>query len=65
MRPRPNLINSQSTDDTEVNDHREQIFQRLTENGATMIFPSIAGRGIIKVVGRCEDAKENNNLGKV
>jgi hypothetical protein len=25
---------------------------------------AIAGRGIIRVVGRCEDAKENSNLGE-
>lgn len=32
--------------------------------GGTMIFSRLAGRGVIRVVGRCEDAKENNNLGK-
>lgn len=32
--------------------------------GGTYTFPPIAGQGVIRVVQRCEDAKENNNLGK-
>uniref|UniRef100_A0A2M4CRT7 Putative leucine-rich repeat lrr protein associated with apoptosis in muscle tissue n=1 Tax=Anopheles darlingi TaxID=43151 RepID=A0A2M4CRT7_ANODA len=38
------------------------IVERLTQMGATMMFPKIAGRGIIRVVERCDDAKENHNL---
>ncbi|XP_058055475.1 leucine-rich repeat-containing protein 20 [Anopheles bellator] len=38
------------------------IVERLTQMGATMMFPKIAGRGIIRVVERCDDAKENSNL---
>lgn len=30
---------------------------------ASMIRTKLAGRAVIRVVGRCEDAKENNNLG--
>lgn len=33
--------------------------------GGTMLFSRLAGRGVIRVVGRCEDAKENNKLGKI
>ncbi|XP_055539908.1 leucine-rich repeat-containing protein 20 isoform X2 [Wyeomyia smithii] len=44
------------------NNNRNTIVARLTEMGATMMFPKIAGRGIIRVVERCDDAKENNNL---
>lgn len=42
---------------------QEYIISRLTQNGATPVAP-IAGKGIIRVVSRCEDAKENNNLGE-
>lgn len=31
---------------------------------ATMIVTKLAGRGIVRVVGRCNDAQENNNLGR-
>ncbi|XP_053667486.1 insoluble matrix shell protein 4-like [Anopheles marshallii] len=42
----------------------DYIVERLTQMGATINFPKVAGRGIIRVVERCDDAKENNNLGK-
>lgn len=32
-------------------------------NGAMMICSRLAGRAIIRVVGRCNEAQENNNLG--
>lgn len=32
--------------------------------GGTMLFNKLAGRGVIRVVNRCEDAKENNKLGE-
>lgn len=32
--------------------------------GGRMMLPKLAGRGVIRVVGRCEDAKENRKLGK-
>lgn len=31
--------------------------------GAMMICTRLAGRAIIRVVGRCNEAQENNNLG--
>lgn len=31
---------------------------------ATMIITKLAGRGIVRVVGRCNEAQENSNLGK-
>lgn len=54
--------NNGSGDDNN-NNNSSTIVARLTEMGATMMFPKIAGRGIIRVVERCDDAKENNNLG--
>lgn len=42
----------------------ETIIERLKENGATPIA-HLAGKGIIKVVSRCESAKENSNLGEL
>lgn len=32
--------------------------------GAMMICTRLAGRAIIRVVSRCNEAQENNNLGK-
>lgn len=32
--------------------------------GGIVTFSPVAGRGVIRVVGRCEDAKENSMLGK-
>ncbi|CAB0007566.1 unnamed protein product [Nesidiocoris tenuis] len=34
----------------------------ITNNAARMICTKLAGRAVIRVVGRCNDAKENNNL---
>jgi hypothetical protein len=54
-------------DDDESNNNRsrqEYIISRLAQNGATPVA-HLAGKGIIKVVSRCEDAKENSNLGKI
>jgi hypothetical protein len=42
---------------------QQQIISRLQENGATPVA-AMAGKGIIRVVSRCEDAKENSNLGE-
>lgn len=33
--------------------------------GGAMMLPRLAGKGVIRVVRRCEDAKENNKLGMV
>lgn len=59
-----NSNNNGSGDDNNNNNNNNSstIVARLTEMGATMMFPKIAGRGIIRVVERCDDAKENNNL---
>lgn len=35
----------------------------LQNNPAYMMCQRLAGRGIVRVVGRCKDAQENNNLG--
>lgn len=53
-------------DDDESNNRsrQEYIISRLTQNGATPVA-HIAGKGIIRVVSRCENAKENNNLGEI
>lgn len=32
--------------------------------GGIVTFSPVAGQGVIRVVGRCEDAKENNMLGE-
>jgi hypothetical protein len=51
-------------DEDEQIRRQEQIISRLQENGATPVA-TIAGKGIIRVVSRCEDAKENSNLGEL
>lgn len=50
--------------DDEESRRQEQIISRLQENGATPVA-AMAGKGIIRVVSRCEDAKENSNLGEL
>lgn len=61
-----NNNNSSGGDEDGSNDRtrQEYIINRLTQNGATPVA-HIAGKGIIRVVSRCEDAKENSNLGKL
>lgn len=49
--------------DDDENRSRE-IISRLAQNGATPVA-HLAGKGIIRVVSRCEDAKENSNLGEL
>lgn len=68
MRPLNNITNGNNgTDDNSNNNgnrsRQDYIIERLTQNGATPVA-HIAGKGIIRVVSRCEDAKENNNLGE-
>lgn len=68
MRPQQfgqDITNTQNNSN-DVNDeesHHDAIIERLQQNGATPVA-HIAGKGIIRVVSRCEDAKENNNLGE-
>lgn len=61
-----NRDNSSGRDNNEdgSNDRQSQIIDRLTQNGA-MPVAKIAGKGIIRVVSRCEDAKENSALGEI
>lgn len=58
---------AQNNSNNDVNDEEstphDAIIERLQQNGATPVA-HIAGKGIIRVVSRCEDAKENNNLGE-
>lgn len=70
MRPLNNITNGNNgnnDDDSNNNGNRSQqdyIIDRLAQNGA-MPVAHIAGKGIIRVVSRCEDAKENNSLGEL
>lgn len=50
---------TQSEDNNQVN---TEITERLSQNGAVQMFSLKAGLGVVRVIGRCEDAKENNNL---
>lgn len=51
--------------DDDESRRQEQIISRLQENGAIQgPVAAMAGKGIIRVVSRCEDAKENSNLGE-
>lgn len=68
MRPLNNITNGNNGNDDDSNNNgnrsrQDYIIDRLTQNGATPVA-HIAGKGIIRVVSRCEDAKENNNLGE-
>lgn len=46
------------------NDLNRNQLQNIERMGGTLMIPRVAGRGVIKVVKRCDDAKENNELGK-
>lgn len=61
------ITNTQNNNGGDDNDRsrQEQIISRLTQNGATIAVAPAAGKGIIRVVSRCEHAKENNNLGEI
>lgn len=53
------ITNTANNDDL----NRTQL-QNIERMGGTLMIPRVAGRGVIKVVKRCDDAKENNELGK-
>lgn len=53
--------NDESNSNDNNQSRQEYIIDRLTQNGATPVA-HLAGKGIIRVVSRCEDAKENNTL---
>lgn len=44
------------------NDLNRNQLQNIERMGGTLLIPRVAGRGVIKVVKRCDDAKENNEL---
>lgn len=46
------------------NELNRNVLQNIERMGGTLMIPRVAGRGVIKVVKRCDDAKENNELGK-
>lgn len=43
-------------------DGNDPNISNIERMGGMMLLPKIAGRGVIRVVERCEDAKENNKL---
>lgn len=43
------------------NNNTMSMIERM---GGRMMLPKLAGRGVIRVVGRCDEAKENNKLGE-
>lgn len=45
-------------------DGNDPNITNIERMGGMMLLPKIAGRGVIRVVERCEDAKENKKLGK-
>lgn len=51
-----------NNDNNNNNNERSDLIHRIAEMGDTPVLK--AGRGIIKVVHRCEDAKENSSLGE-
>ncbi|KAH8336247.1 hypothetical protein KR074_007374 [Drosophila pseudoananassae] len=50
------------SDTDEGNSDDRPIPAHIARIGGTYTFPPIAGQGVIRVVQRCEDAKENHNL---
>ncbi|XP_037030119.1 leucine-rich repeat-containing protein 20 isoform X1 [Bradysia coprophila] len=57
----PNDSNNNNRDDSNGNSGGISIVN-IERMGGTQLLPRLAGKGVIRVVGRCEDAKENNNL---
>lgn len=57
--PQGNGNNDQNNND---DSNGNGIPPHIARIGGTMLISRIAGRGVIRVVGRCEDAKENNML---
>lgn len=56
--------NDNNDDNNDSNNDSRTIADRLSQTGGARFVPTVAGRGVVRVVGRCEDAKENNILGK-
>lgn len=55
------ITNTTPSDSNDLNGH---VLQNIERMGGTLLIPRVAGKGVIKVVKRCDDAKENNKLGK-
>lgn len=69
MRPPHSAFGNDITNRTPPNsngnnngDDPNEVPPHIARIGGKMIISSVAGRGVIRVVGRCEDAKENNML---
>lgn len=45
------------------NHGRDTTLTMIERMGGRMMLPKLAGRGVIRVVSRCEEAKENQKLG--
>lgn len=59
-----NTNNSNSNDDNNNNNggnDGNEFPPSIAHMGGTLIFNRQAGRAVIRVVGRCEDAKENGS----
>lgn len=57
----------QDITNTTPNDGNElsgNVLRNIERMGGTLLIPRVAGKGVIKVVKRCDSAKENNQLGK-
>lgn len=53
-----------NTTPNDGNDLSGNVIRNIERMGGTLLIPRVAGKGVIKVVKRCDDAKENNQLGK-
>lgn len=56
-----NNNNSNNNNNNEDNDRENEFPASIAHMGGTLIFTRQAGRAVIRVVGRCEDAKENGS----
>lgn len=62
-----NNTNDRPGGDGRGNDNDENgnpIISNIVQMGGIRMIPVITGQGIVRVVGRCEDAKENSKLGE-
>lgn len=53
-----------TTPNSDSGELNRNVLQNIERMGGTLLIPRVAGKGVIKVVKRCDDAKENNELGK-
>lgn len=53
-----------TTPNSDGGELNRNVLQNIERMGGTLLIPRVAGKGVIKVVKRCDDAKENNELGK-